>query len=65
MAASDPIPQVDERRCSGCGRCVAACRSRLLTLDASGARKVARRPSPQPCTRCRACVAACPLGVMT
>ncbi len=54
-------PQIDPGRCSGCGRCVAACLLRLITLSASGYRKHAVITRPQDCTGCSACTDACPL----
>ncbi|MDR3578650.1 MAG: 4Fe-4S binding protein [Oryzomonas sp.] len=59
------VPHVDVNRCSGCGRCVAACLSRLVTLDRQGYRKVARIMSAERCTRCGACVGSCPIGALS
>ncbi len=66
MTAPRPtsVPVVDRKRCSGCGRCVAACPERLISLEVEGYRKYAVLQEPWRCTRCGACVAACPLGVL-
>lgn len=57
-------PVIAESRCTGCGRCVAACRELLVTLEVAGYRKHAWRPFPGRCTRCLACAAACPVGAI-
>lgn len=54
-------PVVDKLRCTGCGRCVAACGSRLITLEVDGFRKHARLSAPERCSGCLACVEACPV----
>ncbi|WP_246163583.1 4Fe-4S dicluster domain-containing protein [Oryzomonas sagensis] len=51
-------------RCSGCGRCVAACLLHVVTLEQQGYRKAARIVSAERCTRCGACVASCPIGAL-
>ncbi|WP_084154295.1 4Fe-4S binding protein [Citrifermentans bremense] len=57
-------PVVDKRRCTGCGRCVAACSSRLLTLEVDGFRKHARLSAPERCCGCLDCIEACPVGAL-
>ncbi|HEY6839156.1 MAG TPA: 4Fe-4S binding protein [Geobacteraceae bacterium] len=64
MPLSD-LPRVDEKRCSACGRCVAACPHRLFTLEESGRRKAARLTTPERCDRCGRCRSACPLEAIT
>lgn len=54
-------PTIAVARCSGCGRCVAACPERIITLEANGHRKQAVITAPERCTRCGACITACPL----
>ena len=61
---SNPCPEVDIARCTGCGRCVAACAERLLSLEVSGYRKHAVLKAPQRCTRCLDCLVACPVGAL-
>jgi ferredoxin len=57
-------PEVAPERCSGCGRCVAACPARLFTLETAGYRKYAVRLSPERCSNCLRCVEACPVGAL-
>ncbi len=56
---------VDRQRCTGCGRCVAACGEKLFTLETAGHRKHAVMISPERCSRCLRCVAECPVGAIT
>jgi Fe-S-cluster-containing hydrogenase component 2 len=49
------------RRCSGCGRCVAACPERIITLASHHHRKRATVAEADRCTHCDRCVVACPL----
>ncbi len=58
------VPEVTAARCTGCGRCVAACASRLFTLEVAGYRKHAVLQAPERCTGCQQCVAACPVGAL-
>lgn len=53
------------RRCSGCGRCVAACPEKLYSLEAHNHRKYAVHRSVEQCSRCGRCVYSCPLDVIT
>lgn len=55
------FPSIDITRCSGCGRCVAACPQRLITLDTIGHRKTARIITPERCTLCGKCIESCPV----
>ena len=58
------VPHVDVTRCTGCGRCVAACPVRLVTLDLHGYRKTACIMAAERCTWCGACVESCPVGAL-
>ena len=59
---------IEERLCRGCGRCVAACRKKVLTLEAAGemgmGKKTARVVGEGGCQRCGRCVEACPYGAI-
>lgn len=53
------------RRCSGCGRCVAACPEKLYTLELSDHRKHALNSGIDKCCRCGNCISACPLEIIS
>jgi NAD-dependent dihydropyrimidine dehydrogenase PreA subunit len=55
---------IDQQRCSGCGRCIAACPEKLYTLEVSSLRKHAVNRSPDKCTRCGRCILSCPLEII-
>ncbi|WP_084201370.1 4Fe-4S binding protein [Geobacter pickeringii] len=57
--------EIDSTRCKGCGRCVAACPNRFVSLETAGTRKCASVISTGCCTRCGRCVTECPFGVIT
>jgi len=59
VAGPAAVPVVNSLRCSGCGRCVAACPVTALTLNTTGHRKTAIIRFPERCTRCRLCVESC------
>ena len=59
-----PHPEIDKERCTGCGRCVAACPHRLLALEVAGFRKHAVLLRPTRCDRCLNCLPACPVGAL-
>ncbi len=58
-----PTP-ADRKRCSGCGRCISACPSRLYTLEPVGFRKLSVNIAPEKCTSCARCIQECPLGIL-
>ena len=58
------VPRLDSARCTGCGRCVAACTLRLITLEVSGFRKSAALNNAGQCTRCGECVKSCLLNAV-
>lgn len=51
-------------RCTGCGRCVAACPPRVLWLETHRWRKTAVLHDPAACTGCERCEPACPFGAI-
>ena len=55
------LPALDERRCTGCGRCVAVCPADCLALDGA----VPWLPRPLACIRCAACAIICPTAAIT
>lgn len=60
------VPRLtDGKRCSGCGRCVSSCPSRLYTLEPVGYRKLSINISPEKCTSCARCIQECPLGILS
>ncbi len=51
---------IDGGRCKGCGRCVAACPDRLLSLETKDGRKTVVLGRPERCDACGRCVTECP-----
>ncbi len=62
------LPHIDAPRCTGCGRCVAACPPKVLWLQAVGPKgwgpKQAELHDAPGCTGCAHCAVACPFGVI-
>ncbi|MGZ4199725.1 MAG: 4Fe-4S dicluster domain-containing protein [Caldimonas sp.] len=58
-------PDVDARRCTGCGRCVAVCEPRLLSLEAVGWEKFSVLHDRDRCTGCSLCAVSCPFDAIT
>ena len=58
------LPEVDTARCTGCGRCVAACRPHLLFLETQGWKKFSTLQDQERCTGCGACALACPFNAL-
>jgi ferredoxin len=58
--AAARLPQIGSR-CTGCGRCVAACAVRVLWLERMGFDKRAVLHRPSGCTGCAQCAVVCPV----
>jgi len=59
------VPAIRTERCSGCGRCVAACPERIITLETEKHRKHAIITEPHRCSNCGACIDACPIEAIS
>ena len=53
-------PQVDLKKCTGCGTCVSVCPADVFEMK-DGKSHVAR---PNDCIQCGACVSNCPEGAI-
>lgn len=60
------LPEIDPERCTGCGRCVAACEPRVLSLETGPDwRKSALLHAADDCTGCSLCAWRCPFQAIT
>jgi ferredoxin len=60
------LPDIDAARCTGCGRCVAACEPRVLSLETGPDwRKSAVLHAAGECTGCSLCALRCPFEAIT
>ncbi len=50
------VPEIDRRRCAGCGTCVEVCPEDVIRLVRGKSRII----QPDACTYCTECEAACP-----
>ena len=58
------LPAITPERCTGCGRCVAACASHVLSLHIHKWVKTARLDDASACTACAQCLVVCPFGAV-
>lgn len=65
LPARTSLPTVDTARCTGCGRCVAACHVHLLSLERQGWEKFSTLHESDRCTGCAACEVMCPFTAIT
>jgi ferredoxin len=65
MAKISQIALVDGARCTGCGRCIAACPLPLFTFKTIAWRKTVVMQDVQRCTGCARCETRCPVGAIS
>ena len=58
------LPTIAPTRCTGCGRCVAACAAHVLSLHPLGWVKTAALDDAAHCTGCAQCKVVCPFGAV-
>jgi len=58
------VPSVIAARCSGCGRCVAACPPKIISLETVAYHKTAVISAGEDCAGCGECAASCPLDAI-
>ena len=58
---SEPLPVLDERRCTGCGDCVVLCPTNCLEMEGP----LPWLPRPLDCIHCAVCVIVCPVDALT
>ena len=65
MAKISQIAFVDTARCSGCGRCIAACPLPLFSFETQAWRKTVVLQEIHRCTGCARCEIRCPVGAIS
>ena len=65
MRRKRPLAQIDPQRCTGCGRCIAACPLPIIAFETHAWRKYAVMLHAPRCTGCSICEPACPVGAIT
>ncbi|WPC66858.1 4Fe-4S dicluster domain-containing protein [Rhodoferax ferrireducens] len=59
------IPTIDAARCSGCGRCIAACHLRLFAFETHEWKKTSVLHDSERCSGCGKCAANCAIDAIT
>lgn len=59
------LAQIDPQRCTGCGRCIAACPLPIIAFETQAWRKYAVLQDAPRCTGCSVCEPVCPVGAIT
>jgi len=65
MASARYLPKIDPGRCTGCGRCIAACAPHVLVLERVGWDKQSQLVDVSACTGCHHCAWRCPFDAIT
>jgi len=65
VAPSRYLPKIDPGRCTGCGRCIAACAPHVLVLERCGWDKRSQLVDAHACTGCHHCAWRCPFDAIT
>ena len=65
MVKNEGCPEIDRGSCKGCGRCVAACMDRLISLETDGVKKIAIVGDCERCNLCGKCVEECLYGAIS
>lgn len=60
-----PIAQIDPERCTGCGRCIAACDLRLIAFETRDWKKRSVVQDPERCSGCGDCASRCPVNAIS
>ena len=55
---------VDQARCSGCGRCISACDLRLFSFETRNWKKTSVLSDSDRCTGCGKCARLCVIGAI-
>lgn len=61
MARARSLPEIDAARCTGCGRCIAACHLPLIAFQTKNWRKTAVLQAADRCNGCARCAVHCPV----
>lgn len=65
MMKKEGCPEIDRKRCKGCGRCVSACEARLISLEVDEVQKIAAVRDCERCNQCGKCVEECLYGAIS